>query len=100
MSPGHAVTGVRAITRLSSFLATAGIEHITQLDRMALEGYLAELAPLDGSEHHGRLISLLSTFLNDIRRHQWDASLPVGAVIFKEDYPGCPGDCPARSPGK
>ena len=99
VSAGHAITGVRAITRLSSFLATAGIEHITQLDRMALEGYLAELAPLGGSEHHGRLISLLSTFLNDIRRHQWDASLPVGAVIFKQDYPRAPRRLPRALAG-
>jgi hypothetical protein len=54
------------------------------------EGYLADLSPLGGSEHHGRLISLLSTFLTDIRRHQWDASLPSSAVIFREDHPRPP----------
>jgi len=40
-----------------------------------------------GKRDHRDHIGQVSTFLRDIRRHQWDASLPPSAVIFPEDYP-------------
>jgi hypothetical protein len=40
-----------------------------------------------GKRDHRDHIGQVSTFLRDIRRHQWDTSLPSSAVIFPEDYP-------------
>ena len=53
-----------------------------------LERYLADLAPaMAGKEAHHHHIGQIATFLRDIRRHQWDTSLPASAQIFPEDYP-------------
>jgi len=40
-----------------------------------------------GKRDHRDHIGQVSTFLRDIRRHQWHTSLPSSAVIFPEDYP-------------
>jgi len=80
--------GVRALTRFSGFLAAAGIGGAGGITRDVLERYLADLAvPMAGKKEHRDHIGQVSAFLRDIRRHQWDASLPVSAVIFPEDYP-------------
>jgi integrase len=80
--------GVRALTRLSGFLAAAGINGASGITRDVLERYLADLAvPMAGKKEHRDHIGQVSTFLRDIRRHQWDTSLPASAVIFPEDYP-------------
>jgi integrase len=40
-----------------------------------------------GRRDHRDYIGQVATFLRDVRRHQWDGSLPASAVIFPEDYP-------------
>ena len=40
-----------------------------------------------GHRAHRDHIGQIATFLRDVRRHQWDTSLPASAVIFPEDYP-------------
>jgi integrase len=80
--------GVRAVTRFSGFLAAGGINGAGGITRDVLERYLADLAvPMAGKKEHRDHIGQISVFLRDIRRHQWDASLPASAVIFPEDYP-------------
>jgi integrase len=80
--------GVRALTRFSGFLAAAGIASGGGISRDVLERYLAVLAAeVAGRRDHRDYIGQAATFLRDVRRHQWDASLPASAVIFPEDYP-------------
>jgi len=80
--------GVRALTRFSGFLAAAGAAGAGGISRDVLERYLAALAAeMAGKRDHRDHIGQVSTFLRDIRRHQWDTSLPSSAVIFPEDYP-------------
>ena len=80
--------GVRALTRFSGFLAAAGAAGAGGISRDVLERYLAALAAeMAGKRDHRDHIGQVSTFLRDIRRHQWHTSLPSSAVIFPEDYP-------------
>jgi integrase len=80
--------GVRALTRFSGFLAAAGVASAGGISRDVLERYLAALAAeVAGRRDHRDYIGQVATFLRDVRRHQWDASLPASAVIFPEDYP-------------
>ncbi|MGH3159535.1 MAG: tyrosine-type recombinase/integrase, partial [Streptosporangiaceae bacterium] len=80
--------GVRALTRLPGFLDAAGVTALSGITRDVLERYLADLAPeMAGKEAHHHHIGHIATFLRDIRRHQWDTSLPASAQIFPEDYP-------------
>jgi integrase len=80
--------GVRVLTRLGSCLAAAGVTAPSGISRDVLERYLAGLVPdLAGKKEHRDYIGQVATFLRDVRRHQWDTSLPASAVIFPEDYP-------------
>jgi integrase len=80
--------GVRALTRLAQFLAAAGVTRTSEISRDVLERYLADLAAAKaGRREHRDHVGQAGTFLRDIRRHQWDTSLPASAVIFPEDYP-------------
>jgi integrase len=80
--------GVRALTRISGFLAAAGVAGPGGISRGLLERYLADLAAaMAGHRMHRDHIGQIATFLRDVRRHQWDKSLPASAVIFPEDYP-------------
>jgi integrase len=80
--------GVRALTRISMFLTAAGVTGAGGISRNVLERYLADLAAaMTGRRDHRDHIGQLSTFLRDVRRHQWDTALPASAVIFPEDYP-------------
>ena len=80
--------GVRALTRLSGFLAAAGIASAGGFSRDVLERYLADLAAaMAGKRDHRNHVGQVATLLRDVRRHQWNASLPASAVIFPEDYP-------------
>jgi hypothetical protein len=54
-----AIRPVRMITRFAGFLASIGIERISQIDRSVLERYLADLhTEMAGSQRHGDHISL------------------------------------------
>jgi integrase len=80
--------GVRALTRISGFLAAAGVTSAGDITRDVLERYLADLArAMSGRRDHRDHVGQVSVFLRDVRRHQWDATLPASAVIFPEDYP-------------
>jgi integrase len=80
--------GVQAVTRLSGFLADAGIAGAADLSRDVIERYLADLAAATaGRRSHRDHLGQVSTFLRDVRRHRWDASLPASAAIFPEDFP-------------
>ena len=80
--------GVRALTRFSGFLAAAGVASPGGISRDVLERYLAALAAeVAGRRAHRDYIGQVAMFLRDVRRHQWDGSLPASAMIFPEDYP-------------
>ena len=80
--------GVWALTRLSGFLAAAGTDGAADLSRDVLERYLADLAAATGGRRaHRDHLGQVATFLRDVRRHQWDPSLPASAAIFPEDFP-------------
>ena len=87
-SAGACYHGVQAVTRFGAFLGQAGIREASQVDREVLERYLAVLhGELAGKRTHRAHIGLVSTFLQAVRRHGWDASLPPSAMFFPEDYP-------------
>lgn len=79
-----------AITRFSQFLASpaVAVDRLDQVDRALLERYLADLhTELAGRKIHADRISQLHLFLQTIRRHGWDESLPANAMIHNEDFP-------------
>ena len=80
--------GVSALTRFSGFLADTGVIAADAINRDVLERYLADLAAAMASRReHRDHVGQVATFLRDIRRHQWDTSLPASAAVFPEDYP-------------
>ena len=83
---------VAALTRFSGFLAAAGTTALSGADRALLERYLAWLAS-QAIGHGARTdaITSVSAFLQAIRQHGWDDTLPVTAAFF-------PGDIPSRPP--
>ena len=83
---------VAALTRFSGFLSIAGTTTLAEADRALLERYLAWLAS-EAIGHGARTdaITSVSAFLQAIRQHGWDATLPVTAAFF-------PGDIPSRPP--
>ena len=88
LSAGACYQGVQAVTRFGAFLDQAGIREAGQVSREVLERYLAVLqTELAGKKAHRSNIGLLNTFLQAVRRHEWDASLPPSAMFFPEDYP-------------
>jgi integrase len=87
---GSATKAAIAITRFSTFLAApaVNVNRLAQVDRPLLERYLADLhTELAGRHVHAERISQLHIFLQAIRRHGWDNSLPANAVFHSEDYP-------------
>ena len=92
LSVGTVQSDVAALTRFSEFLAVAGTTALGEADRALLERYLAWLAS-QAIGHGARTdaITSVSAFLQAIRRHGWDGTLPVTAAFF-------PGDIPSRPP--
>ena len=90
LSAGLPARGARVLAHFGSWLAgqdedAAGIEEIT---RPLLERYLAALhAEFGGRKLRREHIENLNGFLTAVRQHEWDPKLPVGAMIFPEDYP-------------
>jgi integrase len=100
ISAGSCHAGIRAVTRLSGFLAAAGIDGPGGLTRDALERYLAGLrSALAGRQAHRDHVGQLAVLLRDASRHQWEPGLPSSAMIFPEDYPGRPGRLPRALAG-
>ena len=92
--------GVRALTRFSGFLAAAGVASIGGISRDVLERYLAALAAeVAGRRDHRDYIGQVAMFLRDVRRHQWDGSLPASAVIFPRTTPAPDSGSRGHSPG-
>lgn len=88
LSSGACYQGIQAVTRFAAFLAQAGIQSPAQVSREILERYLAVLqSELAGKRTHRSYIGLLNTFLQAVRRHGWQDSLPSSAMFFPEDYP-------------
>jgi site-specific recombinase XerD len=90
LGAGSVVKGAVAITRFSEFLASpaVNVNRLAQVNRALLERYLADLhVELTGRKVHGERISQLHSFLQAVRRHGWDDSLPQNAMFFTEDYP-------------
>ncbi|WP_414945564.1 tyrosine-type recombinase/integrase [Amycolatopsis sp. cmx-11-32] len=53
-----------------------------------LERYLADLATdARATRSRSRDISSLGAFLDAIRRHEWDTSLPASAAFYPDDFP-------------
>jgi len=81
---------VQAITRLAGFLTTSTVQ-VSGLDgisRPLLERYLADLATDSRSRHsRSRDIGSLGAFLDAIRRHEWDPTLPANAAFYPDDFP-------------
>jgi integrase len=87
---GSATKAAIAITHFSMFLASPVIkaDRLAQVDRLLLERYLAQLhTELAGRKIHAERVSQLHIFLQAIRRHGWDDSLPANAVLHSEDFP-------------
>jgi integrase len=85
-----AARGVTAITRFAQFLTAprVGVDRLADVDRAVLERYLAGLhAEFAGRPVHRSHIGLLNQFLQAIRQHGWDPSLPATATFYPEDYP-------------
>ena len=90
LSVSTAGSGTRAVTRFAAWLAAlpeppAGLAGVT---RPLLERYLAVLqAEMGGQVRHTHYVGGLSGFLNAVRRHGWDDTLPATTAIYPEDFP-------------
>jgi integrase len=90
LSASDAAHGVRAVRRLSAFLAVhAPAGDPASIDRPLLERYLADLsASPHAPSTHLQHVSALNGFFRDTHRHGWDhGALPATAVFYPEDYP-------------
>jgi integrase len=80
--------GAHAVTRFSVFLGQAGVRGPARITREILERYLAVLqTEVPGTKTRRSEIGLVNTFLQAVRRHEWDVTLPPSAMFFPEDYP-------------
>jgi integrase len=93
LSTGEVTAGARAVTRLGVFLGSAGISGPAAVSREVLERFLASLTALTAT-HRYKVISSTSVFLQAVRLHGWEETLPAGAMIFREDYPRKPARLP------
>jgi integrase len=89
-SPIQTYIDIQAVTRLARFLECppASVTSLAGLDRAVLERYLADLAADTRAQRsRSRDISSLGAFLDAIRRHQWDHTLPASAAFYPDDFP-------------
>jgi integrase len=89
-SPIQTYVDVQAVTRLARFLQSppVNITSLAGLDRAALERYLGDLATdTRAVRSRSRDISSLGAFLEAVRRHEWDQSLPSSAAFYLDDFP-------------
>ncbi|MEV8632644.1 tyrosine-type recombinase/integrase [Streptosporangium sp. NPDC051023] len=71
-------------THLAAAVPGAQPEDLT---RSRLEAWMAALQVEWPTPGRGQRIVSLSIFLKDIHRHEWEARLPSGALIFHDDLP-------------
>jgi integrase len=89
--------GLRATTRFAVFCDTIGVTALTDVDRGVLERYLGDVHSHGLPSYQlGVQIGQLNAFLQAIRQHRWDDSLPVSAALFPDDHPRRP-DRPPRA---
>jgi integrase len=97
VSPVHISRSVTHLTRFAVFLdecpapvvaPSTTPRSLAEIDRDAIERFMARIAA-DGSSLRSRRVSVgaLGRFLQAIRQHRWDPTLPAGAVVHPEDYP-------------
>ena len=89
-SPIQTYVDVQAVTRLARFLDSppVNVTTLAGVDRVILERYLADLATDPRAvRSRSRDISSLGAFLDAVRRHQWDRSLPASASFYLDDFP-------------
>jgi integrase len=89
-SPIQTYIDVQAVTRLARFLASPQVDvtGLAGLDRAMLERYLADLATDPRAvRSRSRDISSISAFLDAVRRHEWDHSLPTSGAFYPDDFP-------------
>jgi integrase len=80
--------GVRSLSRFGAFCARTGVGSLAEVDRALLERYLADLhAEWSGRQRHNDHIGQLNSFLQAIRQHRWDGTIPATSLIFADDYP-------------
>ncbi|MGC8626531.1 MAG: tyrosine-type recombinase/integrase [Acidimicrobiales bacterium] len=80
--------GLRSLTRFGAFCARVGVASLADVDRPLLERYLADLhSEWAGRQRHNDHIGQLESFLQAIRQHRWDGTLPANALIFADDHP-------------
>ena len=80
--------GLRSLTRFGAFCAHAGVASLADIDRPLLERYLADLhAEWAGRQRHNDHIGQLESFLQAVRQHHWDGTLPANALMFADDHP-------------
>lgn len=80
--------GLGALTRFSVFCQQIGVTGLDRIDREVLERYLAGLrAEGHSPQRYGVYLGQLNLFLQAIRQHRWDDTLPSSAVLFTADFP-------------
>ncbi|MDQ2852199.1 MAG: site-specific integrase, partial [Actinomycetota bacterium] len=80
--------GLRALTRFAMFCDRVGITALAGVERVVLERYLADLhSEMTGSQRIGVHIGQLNNFLQAVRQHGWDDTLPATALLFPDDHP-------------
>ena len=89
--------GLRAMARFAGFCDGIGITALADVDRGLLERYLAHLHSQEPGWHQRSVhIGQLNSFLQALRQHGWDDTLPATAVLFPSDHPHRP-DRPPRA---
>ncbi len=92
---------VRAITRFSRFLSTAGADDVTAIDRPLLERYMADLhTAFRGGNQRAVHIGQLSLFFAAIRQHRWQPGLPAEVMFYSADIPKKPERLPRALTGQ
>lgn len=77
-SPIQTYVDVQAVTRLARFMDSPPV-NVTSLADLATDPRAARSRSRD--------ISSLGAFLDAVRRHQWDRSLPASASFYPDDFP-------------
>jgi integrase len=87
---GTVATGPPALARFSKFLTQAHPDVVgpSGITRQVLEGYLSWLAASGWAPAtRCQALTMLRTFLDHARRHDWLVGLPANAVIYEEELP-------------
>jgi integrase len=89
-TPGQAHRLLGTLTLFAKFLAepTVDVNELAGLSREVLERYAAHaLSQPVSTRMHSGYIGAVNAFLMAIRQHRWDATLPVDAAFYPEDFP-------------